>query len=145
MATTRETSQTRHYCDAAMMAVGLAGTAMPFAGSRGEEAERWLRILSVSGAVGNAMQAIGVPEEPFVSSAGPIAGERRTDAFESVVGAAQASACARGTAAVATEDLLAGVHATYGPAFDHALAIRGTTMAEVLERVDGARRTATPG
>jgi hypothetical protein len=135
--------EARCYRDAAMMAVGLAATALPFACSHAEEAERWLRILRVSGAVGNAMQAIGVPEEPLVPGIGSDAEARLADALESVLAAAEANGRTRQEKAIATEDLLVGVHQTYGAAFDYALAIRGTTVAEVFERVE-RRRPAGP-
>ena len=54
-----------NFFGSAKIAVALAATAMPFASTHCEEAERWLRILRVNGAVGNAMQALGLPEEPF--------------------------------------------------------------------------------
>ena len=136
MGTAEET--TRCYCDAAMMVVGLAGTALPFARSHAEEAERWLRILRMSGAVGAAMQAIGMPEDPLTSRAEPITDARRPDALEAVIEAAEASMRARQAQAIGTEDLLVGVKATYGAALDHALAIRGTTLDEVCERISAA-------
>jgi hypothetical protein len=124
------------FCDAAKMAAGLAATAMPFAGSHAEQAERWLRIMRVNGAVGDAMQGIGLPEEPLVAEALSSGGEPgRSDAVATVVEAAVSSARARNADAVTTEDLFHGVAATYGPVFDHALAIRGTTTSEVLERM----------
>jgi hypothetical protein len=124
------------FCDATKMAVGLAATALPFARSHAEEAERWLRILRVNGGVGNAMQAIGVSEHALVADAAAAAPDpRRPDALAAVIDAASSSARERGSDAITTEDLFVGVAVTYGPAFEHALAIRGTTSAEVLERV----------
>jgi hypothetical protein len=133
------------YCDAAMMAVGLAGTALPFAGSHSEEAERWLRILRVSGAVGNAMQAIGMSEEPLVARRGPSAEACRPHTLEAVVEAARAAMRERDATAITTEDLFAGVHTTYGAALDHALAVRGTSVAEVFERLALSHRAASYG
>jgi hypothetical protein len=134
-----ETAGRLCFCDAAKMAVGLAATALPFARSHAEEAERWLRILRVNGGVGNAMQAIGVSEHALVADAGPTAAERcRPDALAAVIESASSSARERGDDAITTEDLFVGVVATYGPAFEHALAIRGTTSAEVLERMGRA-------
>lgn len=131
-----ETQQQTRFCDAAKLAVGLAATALPFASSHAEQAERWLRILRVNGAVGNAMQAIGVPEQPLVAYAGPSDAEPcRPDALAMVLEFATRSARERDAEGVTTQDLLVGVAATYGPAFEHALAIRGTTSAEVLERL----------
>ena len=127
------------YCEAAMMAVGLAATALPFAGSHAEEAERWLRILRVSGAVGRAMQAIGVPEEPMIAGATLAADPSRPGSLETLIDAAEASCRARHANAISTEDLLVGAHATYGATLDQALGIRGTTVAEVLDRVEARR------
>jgi hypothetical protein len=134
-----ERAEPRCYRDAAMMAVGLAATALPFACSHAEEAERWLRILRVSGAVGNAMQAVGVPEDPLAPGIGADSDVRLADPLESVLSAAEANGRTRAEKGIATEDLLVGVHQAYGPAFDYALAIRGTTVAEVFERVERQR------
>jgi hypothetical protein len=131
------------FCDAALMAVGLAATALPFARTQAEEAERWLRILRVSGAVGSAMQAIGVPEEPLAPSGGPRPEAPRPDALEAVVAAAQASRSARQADAVSTEDVLVGVRETYGDALEYALAIRGASVAEVFERLDRQKQAGT--
>lgn len=135
-----ETAGGLRFCDAAKLAVGLAATALPFAGSHAEEAERWLRILRVNGAVGNAMQAIGVSEHRLVDGPAATAVDPcRPDALAAVIDAASGSAREREADAITTEDLFVGVAATYGPAFDHALDIRGTSSAEVLERVARAR------
>lgn len=128
----------RCFCDAARMAVALAATALPFARSNAEEAERWLRILRVNGAVGNAMQALGMPEESFTGVAAGGHDPCRPGALDAVIEAAASNARDRGTDVIATEDLLAGVLATYGGAFENALASRGTSAAEVLELVAAA-------
>src|SRR3954451_18563927 len=52
--------------DAALV-VALAGTAMPFAHSAEDEAERWLRALRLHGQVGAALQALGVGESPLMT------------------------------------------------------------------------------
>jgi hypothetical protein len=122
------------------MAVALASTALPFARSHSEQAERWLRILRVNGAVGNAMQGIGLPEYPLVAEAGPPPSDPcRSDALAMVIESSARSARERDADAITTEDVFVGVAATYGSAFDHALAIRGTTAAEVLERMRRAQ------
>ena len=46
----------------ATVALALARTSLPFAATRAEEAERWLRVLRVHGQVGVALQALGVGE-----------------------------------------------------------------------------------
>ena len=48
--------------DAAMV-LGIAATAIPFARTPEDEAERWLRILRLHGEVGAALQALGVSED----------------------------------------------------------------------------------
>jgi hypothetical protein len=122
------------FCDHAKIAVALAGVALPFAHSHQEEAERWLRILRVNGAVGNAMQAIGLPEHPFVESLNPAAAEPcRPGSFEAVVEAAAANQHAHDADLITTEDLLVGVIATYGPVFEDALVNRGTSSTELFE------------
>jgi hypothetical protein len=131
-----EIEDRQYFCDAAKIALALAATALPFARSRAEEAERWLRILRVHGAVGNAMQALGLPEEPFIADADGVAAEPcLPGALEAVIAEAASSCRERGDGAITTGDLLTGVLATYGPAFEHSLAIRGTSAGEVLELV----------
>src|SRR6266496_4126392 len=63
-------TRTRLSQDAAIV-LGLARTAVPFAGSFEDEAERWLRVLRLHGQVGLAMQAIGVGEAPLETPAAP--------------------------------------------------------------------------
>jgi hypothetical protein len=131
----------QQFCDAAKLSVALAATALPFVRSRADEAERWLRILRVNGAVGNAMQALGVPEQPLRT--GESIAEREPchpDSLDAVIAVAADHCHADARGAITTADLLAGVLAIYGSAFEHALATRGTTAAEVLERVTGGRR-----
>jgi hypothetical protein len=121
-----------------MMAVGLAGTALPFAGTHAEEVERWLRILRVSGAVGTAMQALGMPEEPLTSSVVPAPEHRLANPLETVLLAADGSGRKRRRDAIDTLDILIGVQAAYGSALDHALAVRGTSFTEVLDRIEAS-------
>jgi hypothetical protein len=135
-----ETGGKHCFSDAAKMAVALAATAMPFARSGSEEAERWLRILRVNGTAGNAMQALGMPEEPFLDGIeAPDDDPCRPGALDEVIDRAASNAHGRGTEAIATEDLLVGVLATYGQTFENALAIRGTTPAEVLDHLAASR------
>ncbi len=56
--------QTSPDLDSALV-LGMASTAIPFARSREEEAERWLRILRLHGEAGAALQALGVSEAPL--------------------------------------------------------------------------------
>jgi hypothetical protein len=143
--------------DAAMV-LGIAATAIPFARTPEDEAERWLRVLRLHGEVGNVLQAIGVSEDvisvtsenghadPVASGApaarsgadapgaDPAGGERR-DVIAVVGEYAERIAAARGSAGVATTDVLVAVLQVYGPVFEQALRAHGTDADEVLERL----------
>ncbi|HEX4720093.1 MAG TPA: hypothetical protein VH300_16330 [Thermoleophilaceae bacterium] len=124
--------------DAAIV-LSLAGTAMPFAHSREDEAERWLRVLRMHGRVGEVLQALGVPEAPLMTHARPApslsTGQRVGDAVNEICRRAVRLANVRSADRVATLDILFAVLATYGPAFDRALYVRGTSRDELLERL----------
>jgi hypothetical protein len=128
--------------DAAMV-LGLAGTAMPFAASPEEEAERWLRVLRLHGDVSASLQALGIGEVPITgdgheSGLGP-AGEHHKAAEHEVVKNvtehATRSAQRRGVHTVGTVDVLIGAMEYYGEDFDRILQAYGTDREEVLERV----------
>lgn len=130
--------------DAAIV-LGLAGTAMSFAHSREDEAERWLRVLRMHGRVGEALQALGVPEAPLMTYARPTpspaaASPASGDPVDAICRRAVRLSTARAADRVATVDLLFAVLATYGQAFDRALYIRGTSREELLERLVSADR-----
>jgi hypothetical protein len=125
--------------DAAIV-LALAETAVPFAASAEDEAERWVRVLRLHGQVGSALQALGVGEAPLESPAqSPVARARRRSASEDVVGAvarrAARLAVARQSETIATVDLLFAVFDVYRGAFDRALYIRGTTREELIEHL----------
>jgi hypothetical protein len=143
--------------DAAMV-LGIAATAIPFARTPEDEAERWLRVLRLHGEVGHVLQAIGVSEDvismppenghadPAASArtgagagagaAGPDpAGGERRDVIALVGQYAERIAAERGSAGVATTDVLVAVLQVYGPVFEQALRAHGTDADEVLERL----------
>jgi hypothetical protein len=125
--------------DAAMV-LGIASTAMPFAGSREEEAERWLRLLRLHGEVGIALQALGVSEMGLPQPAGGAQGARsesapEADAVEAVTEHTVRIARERGAPGVATTDVLMAVMHVYGEDFDRVLLAHGTDRDEVLERL----------
>jgi hypothetical protein len=124
--------------DAAIV-LGLAGTAMSFAHSREDEAERWLRVLRMHGRVGEALQALGVPEAPLMTYARPVptpdAAPSSGDTVDAICRRAVQMATARAADRVGTLDILFAVIATYGGAFERALYIRGTSRDELLERL----------
>ena len=124
--------------DAAIV-LGLAATAMDFAHSREDEAERWLRVLRMHGRVGEALQALGVSEAPLMTAARPVSfptgAATREDPVDTVCKRAEWFAGLRGADRVGTLDLLFAVLQTYENAFDRALYIRGTSREELLDRL----------
>jgi hypothetical protein len=132
--------------DAAMV-LGIAATAIPFARTPEDEAERWLRVLRLHGEVGHVLQAIGVSEDVIsvshgsdhadraASEAQTMAGEERRDVIALVGERAERIAVERGSAGVATTDVLVAVLQVYGPVFEQALRAHGTDADEVLERL----------
>ena len=132
------TSRVKFSQDAGIV-FGLAGTAMSFAYSREAEAERWLRVLRMHGRVGEALQALGVPEGPLMTDARPAppsdAGAQAGASVDAICRVAVRMANARAADRVATVDILFAVLATYEGAFDRALSIRGTSREELLGRL----------
>lgn len=135
----------------AAMVLGLAGTAMPFASSPEEEAERWLRVLRLHGDVSGALQGVGIGEEPVLAGGqSPAAeaddaqgaqpsSEHRTggdgeQVVKSVTELATRSARSRGAETVGTVDVLVGAMDFYGEDFDRVLRAYGTDRDEVLSR-----------
>jgi hypothetical protein len=155
--------------DAAIV-LGFASTAMPFARTPADEAERWLRILRVHGDVGHLLQALNVSDAAVEgagddrddeSSLEAATAERRADA-ESHGGESRAEAQPasderdavaqvaeeaagvagrRGAASVATTDVLTAVMHVYGEDFDRVLRAHGTDRAAVLKLLGAARAT----
>ena len=131
----------------AALVVALAGTAIPFAHSAEDEAERWLRSLRLHGKVGAALQALGVGEAPLMTGANgnqELAGTAPFGAIvvDKVCRQAKAFAGARDAKTVGTADVLFAVLAAYGKLFDRALYMRGTSRDELLQKlatIDRAR------
>jgi hypothetical protein len=116
----------------------MASTAIPFARSREEEAERWLRILRLHGEAGAALQALGVSEAPLETPS-VHEEERPAPTGEDVVarvGEVAASAAGRREAhCFTTTDVLVAVIDVYGQDFNNVLRAHGTDRQEVLERL----------
>jgi hypothetical protein len=128
--------------DAALV-VALAGTAMPFAHSAEDEAERWLRALRLHGQVGVALQALGVGESPLMTGGaadedGPGTPPMGAEVLDEVTRRAGEFAEARHVDTVGTPDLLFAVLDVYGRLFDRVLYMRGTSRDELSERLSGA-------
>jgi hypothetical protein len=128
--------------DAALV-VALAGTAMPFAHSAEDEAERWLRALRLHGQVGVALQALGVGEAPLMTGSasdedGPGTPPKGVEVLEQVTRRAAEFAEARTAETIGTPDLLFAVLDVYGRLFDRVLYLRGTSREELAERLPHA-------
>lgn len=130
----------------AAMALGIAATAMPFAGSPDAEAERWLRILRMHGEASLILSSLGVTEaasEDFDGQAHEQGAARPApseDAVTQVTGEARRAAQARGADAVGTHDLLAAVSEVYGDAFERVLEGHGTSREELRAILELERR-----
>jgi hypothetical protein len=128
--------------DAALV-VALAGTAMPFAHSAEDEAERWLCALRLHGEVGSSLQALGVGEAPLMTGSeaeegGPGTPPLGAEVLDEVTRLADGFASARDAETIGTADLLFGVFEVYGKLFDRVLYLRGTSREELTERLVGA-------
>ncbi len=127
--------------DAAIV-LALADTAVPFASSLEDEAERWVRVMRMHGQVGAALQALGVGEAPLSTPVtGPGEGHGSEALGKSAVNAvgeaAGALARERGARIVTTVDVLFAVMELYGRAFDRALYVRGANRSELITRLAG--------
>ena len=129
--------------DAALV-VALAGTAIPFAHSAEDEAERWLRALRLHGQVGAILQALGVGEAPLMTgsehehSEGHGTPNLGPDILDEVTARASEFAEAREADNVGTPDILFAVLDVYDKLFDRALYLRGTSREELVERLTAA-------
>jgi hypothetical protein len=126
--------------DAALV-VALAGTAIPFAHSAEDEAERWLRAMRLHGQVGSILQALGVGEAPLMTgsehehSEGHGTPSLGPDVLEHVTERAEHFAVARQAETIGTPDILFAVLDVYDKLFDRALYLRGTSREELVERL----------
>jgi hypothetical protein len=124
------------------MVLGMASTALPFADTPEEEAERWLRILRMHGEAGAALQALGVSEAPIedLSEVGDAESSvascvPRDEVIRMVTEQAVRVALARRADVVGAGDVLVAVMDVYGADFDHVLRAHGTDRQEVLYRL----------
>ena len=133
--------------DAALV-VALAGTAIPFAHSAEDEAERWLRAMRLHGQVGSILQALGVGEAPLMTgsehehSEGHGTPTLGPDVLEDVTRRAAEFATARDAETIGTPDILFAVFDVYDKLFDRALYLRGTSREELVERLTSASAAA---
>jgi hypothetical protein len=124
--------------------VALVGTAIPFAHSQEDEAERWLRAMRLHGQVGSTLQALGVGEAPLMTGGEQDQPEDHVTrplgagVLDDVTDRAAEFATARGAENVGTTDILFAVFDVYGKLFDRALYLRGTSRDELVERLTAA-------
>jgi hypothetical protein len=136
-----EPSQRIRLSQDAAIVLGLARTAVPFAASWEDEAERWVRVLRMHGQVGQAMQALGVGEAPLESPAAPRAvrlihnRDKSGRIVEEIELRAMELAAERGAHLVSTVDVFFSVLDIYGGSFERALYSRGTTRLEMIEEL----------
>jgi len=127
----------------AQMVLGIAATAIPFARTPEEQAERWLRVLRLHGEVGATLQALGVSEDSMrVHADGAVHGARagepdlaERDPIALVTELAASIARERGALGLSTTDVLMAVLQVYGAVFERALRAHGTDTNEVLARL----------
>lgn len=127
--------------DAALM-LGITSSAMPFARSTEEQAERWLRALRNHGEAGALLASLGLseatlhpPETESQTVASPVVDP---DAVSSVTNAAGEIAAERGGPKLSTTDVLEAVIRVYGATFYRVLSTHGVDPAELKSRLSGA-------
>ena len=123
----------------ATVALGLARTAIPFATSRAEEAEKWLRVLRMHGDVGAALQGLGVGEAPLEPDAddqpNPNKREDGREITDRVCQVASDLARCNDAPVAGTVHLLLAVVWVYDEDFDRVLRQRGSFRDELLSRL----------
>lgn len=131
--------------DAALM-IGIASTAMPFAQSAEDQAERWLRALRNHGEAGAILASLGLSEtpldEPEYGGQDEPSGRGDPDAVATVTRQASRTAAERGAPKLGTLDILLAVIEVYGPTFYRVLAGHGVDPAELMARLAGAEPAA---
>ena len=134
--------------DAALL-LGIASTAMPFAQSTEDQAERWLRALRNHGEAGGVLASLGL-SEPAVATLdddehAPGASLGDADAVATVADRASRIAAERGAPKLTTTDILLAVIQVYGPTFYRVLAAHGVDPAELAARMTSSDPTPAEG
>jgi anti-sigma B factor antagonist len=134
--------------DAAIV-LGIAASAMPFARSSAEQAERWLRILCRYGDSAVVLAALGITDELPDAAGERAEGAKRaeqsperpvdSDPVATVTRCAELATHDRGASGIRPSDLLQAVMSVYGPQFEHVLMLHGVESADVIERLRALR------
>jgi hypothetical protein len=127
----------------AAMALGIASTAMPFARTPVEAAERWLRVLLTNGGVGFALHELGVSEGSLEipdekgnrEQAGGVGSFDPGEGVAHVTERAIQIARERDACEVSTTDLLMAVMWVYGADFDRVLRAHGASRDALIEQL----------
>jgi hypothetical protein len=123
----------------AAIVLALAELTVPFATTRQDEAERWLRVLRQEGQVGAALQALGVDEPPQLATRAelshPADVARGHEAVRAVGAQARDLARERGGDHTTTVDVLFAVILAYGSLFDRTLYAAGVGRVELLDQL----------
>jgi hypothetical protein len=102
--------------------LALADTLVPFASSRADEAERWLRIMREHGNVGDALADLGmVSGQLSTPSLGSASRQPDPESVTAVASEAASLAAERNAPAIDGVDVLFAVILHYGSLFDRAL------------------------
>lgn len=127
--------------DAALM-LGIASTAMPFAQSAEEQAERWLRALRNHGESGAILASLGLSEAPLKPVDEDITDEVSPpgdpDAVATVTRTASQIAAEHGSPKLGTTEVLHAVIDVYGATFYRVLSAHGVDPAELKARMGSA-------
>ncbi len=124
--------------DAALM-LGIASTAMPFAQSAEEQAERWLRALRNHGESGAILASLGLSEATLEPADEGVTDEVSApgdpDAVGTVTSAAGRIAAERGCPKLGTTEVLQAVIDVYGAIFYRVVSAHGVDPAELKARM----------
>ena len=125
----------------AAIVLGLAEITVPFAITRQDEAERWLRVLRHEGQVGAALQALGIDESPQLATRAeprhPSDTARGREAVRAIGEQAMELARERDGDHTTTVDVLFAVIVAYGPLIDRTLYAAGAGRVELLDQLSG--------
>lgn len=120
--------------------LGIASTALPFAESVEDEAERWLRLLRHHGEAGALLASLGISEARIERPGDPEVGDRPelgdSRVINSVVAQATRVAAKRDAAKVTTTDVLLAVIDVYGDTFARVLKAHGGDVQELAGRLN---------
>jgi hypothetical protein len=125
----------------AAIVLALAEITVPYATTRQDEAERWLRVLRQEGQVGAALQALGIDEPPQLATRAeprhPADTKRGHEVVRAVTEQATDLARERGGHHTTTVDVLFAVIIAYGPLIDRTLYAAGAGRVELLDQLSG--------